>query len=540
MLALAAFAANAATSLNGLVSSGFNLYSAQLSINGSVVYEMLYFNPDQPYHTLFRTFTSPIVSPGYSNNNSVSITSVGCSAGTPYYRTQSGSCYTFQSTGTNNACMPNTENNEYGCTFGDVLGFNQGTTYTVTATYIINSTNLFLINGKYYTKFVPYSAGNHYNLETGSNFLINGTVVAGSDYLPNQDVILYIPYEGSTQGFNIIQQNGFGFSNGQSSMSMYLENLLLFMIPVILFVAVWFAFAKKKKEPPAPSQLSDLPNERKPWQVSVYFNPPLLRMAKDFYATLMLDFYRRKIIDINYVDKGAFNKRTWVKINKDAEELDDVEKGYLEVLENIRDGASDKNRDGEYFDVNGAAAQFTMRYKIRSKMIGLSKLVKDDSKQFVKMTGTYLYHTAAIILIFGSIYLHEIILAISSIIMLAVSTVLQLKTPILINYNQDFYEEYEQWMAFKNGLSHLYTIKNSKADAIVMFDKYLVYATALGVADKVLKQFKALNLIDETKFRNYSGVYIASASFSRSFAASTGSGGGGGGGGVGGGGGGGR
>jgi uncharacterized membrane protein len=263
-------------------------------------------------------------------------------------------------------------------------------------------------------------------------------------------------------------------------------------------------------------------------------------MAKDFYATLMLDFYRRKIIDINYVDKGAFNKRTWVKINKDAEELDDVEKGYLEVLENIRDGASDKNRDGEYFDVNGAAAQFTMRYKIRSKMIGLSKLVKDDSKQFVKMTGTYLYHTAAIILIFGSIYLHEIILAISSIIMLAVSTVLQLKTPILINYNQDFYEEYEQWMAFKNGLSHLYTIKNSKADAIVMFDKYLVYATALGVADKVLKQFKALNLIDETKFRNYSGVYIASASFSRSFAASTGSGGGGGGGGVGGGGGGGR
>jgi uncharacterized membrane protein len=182
-----------------------------------------------------------------------------------------------------------------------------------------------------------------------------------------------------------------------------------------------------------------------------------------------------------------------------------------------------------------------MSYTLRGKALELIGLVKGDSKQFMKTTGLYVYPTTTFLLIVGGIFLHSIPLLLSSILMFVISIALQLKTTLFTNYNEDFYEEYEQWMAFKNGLSHLYTIKNSKANAIVLFDEYLVYATALGIADKVLKQFKALNLVDETKFRNYSGVYIASSSFSRSFATSGGGGGhGGGGGGVGGGGGGGR
>ncbi|NYZ79789.1 DUF2207 domain-containing protein, partial [Candidatus Micrarchaeota archaeon] len=83
-------------------------------------------------------------------------------------------------------------------------------------------------------------------------------------------------------------------------------------------------------------------------------------------------------------------------------------------------------------------------------------------------------------------------------------------------------------------------LKRHPPEGAVMWGEYLTYATALGVADKVLDKLHENGMITETQYSNYHGIYIAGASFNASYASSTGGGGGGMGGGGGGGGGGGR
>ena len=490
----------------------------------------------QPYHTLFRTFVTPLTNSG---NNTISIINVSCNtplglnAGTPYYKDYYGSC-PLQG----GQCLANTKSNEYGCTFGDTLGFEQGADYVVGATYIINHPNLFLINGSYYVKFVAYSANNHVDLKTGSNFFVSGGVV-GADYPPNSDVVIYIPYKGNTAGFEIITQPGFEFGGGSSFIT-FLVNFIVFLIPLFIFIALWVFFGRQRREPKVPHELMGLPNEqRKPWEVSAYFSPPVGSPKRLLYPTLMLDFYRRKIIDVKYIDKGLLNKKTLVKINNDPGDLDDIESSFLKILNDIKGGASQYS-EGDYFDVNKAAKQFSMRYMLRADFMAISKQIKDDAKPFVSMIGMKIFTGLIVLMFFASYLLTNWVLTISSIVMIILVAITQAKSPLLVKYDKDFYEEYEQWTAFKNGLSHMPSMKSSKADAVVLWEKYLVYATALGVAEKVLKQFEGVDGIDAGRLRTYSGVYIAGAAFSTSVAGGSGGGGGVGGGGAGGGGGGGR
>ena len=84
-------------------------------------------------------------------------------------------------------------------------------------------------------------------------------------------------------------------------------------------------------------------------------------------------------------------------------------------------------------------------------------------------------------------------------------------------------------------------MKESGTKAVVLWEQYLVYASALGVAKKVLKRLRQLKIIDQKQYNFYTGIGSVSHSFTAATVTSGGGGGGGGmGGGVGGGGGGGR
>jgi len=69
--------------------------------------------------------------------------------------------------------------------------------------------------------------------------------------------------------------------------------------------------------------------------------------------------------------------------------------------------------------------------------------------------------------------------------------------------------------------------------AVKMWDHYIVYAISLGVAKKVLKEFKKAHLINENYYNVYTGIYVSSGSFATSAGVSGGAGGAGGGGGGG-------
>jgi len=133
-----------------ILSPAFNFYKTELTIDGATINEKLYFEPDKDYHSLFRTFDSPIYSQGKSYNlNSVEIKDVGCKTGQAYFKDSYNNLFRFPES-ENRRDIPYTEKNEYGCTFGKDIGFKDGENYWIKSTYELHPDNLFLINNNYY------------------------------------------------------------------------------------------------------------------------------------------------------------------------------------------------------------------------------------------------------------------------------------------------------------------------------------------------------------------------------------------------------
>jgi hypothetical protein len=100
-------------------SSEFNFRESELNISGTSISETLVFSPDKEYHTLFRNFVDPLVT-NEREINSIIAKEVSCSNGRAYVKTNSG-CFSEDLTPIN--CPEYTENNEYGCSFGNHYGF---------------------------------------------------------------------------------------------------------------------------------------------------------------------------------------------------------------------------------------------------------------------------------------------------------------------------------------------------------------------------------------------------------------------------------
>lgn len=257
----------------------FNFYKSELVINGTTIKETLYFNPDKGYHTLFRSFDSLITTKTKTNiKNSVSILSVDCDSGDPYFKINDN-CYTKPDFINPSSCKSYTENNEYGCTFGDYLGFNEGSQYKISSELNLNPENLFKINEKYYIKFIAYGRNNHIDLIKGENLFISGDYVSIDNYKSNEYVIVYIPYNGDTSKYNIIERTNFEYDTTKEKSppkSWFIILMIIFIIcfhllPAILFYCSWYYFGKELTEPEIPEERSDYPIKRKPWEVAAFF-----------------------------------------------------------------------------------------------------------------------------------------------------------------------------------------------------------------------------------------------------------------------------
>jgi uncharacterized membrane protein len=526
--------------------SKFNFYSSKIVIDGANIQEELHYNPDKPYHTLYRSFESEIYSINNSNINSKNyllIKNVECSNGNYYFKDYYGNPYP------NNYAY--TENNEYGCTFGETLGFSKGEDYTINAEYEIHPENLFKINNNYYIKFVVYSPNNHIKL-TNENFVVEGDVVKDEKYLSNQNVILYLPYtEEDTTGFSIIELKDFEFDSDIK----YQLKYLLFFFPGIIFFLVWFIFGKENAYENIPKELSTFPSKRIFWEVAAYFNPPFSSINKNFFAATILNFYNKKVIGIKEKDKEIY-----IKLN--SFHGDDLEKKIYNLLSEAEKLVKEKMNkgpfsggylwkkdkrdlfDGEYFNLKKAM----MNPNLRIDFLDIRKHVKEEGKK-------YLHNNSGIVVlvVFLAIFSTTIIKSYLSFMdafdifdviftIFILLTIPLSKGTLFSKYKENHYIEYQKWKAFRRYLKDSFSIKTATHKTVIIWNEYLVYATALGVPKRVIEELKANNLIDERQVNMYNGVILAStASFS---SASGGAGGGGfggaGGGGAGGGGGGGR
>lgn len=519
---------------SSLVYSKFNFYSSKITIDGKTVQEKLHYSPDKPYHTLFRNFYSKIFlnSQDYRPENSIGINSVSCSQGTAYIMSDYD-CYTFPG-GIESNCLPYTEDNEYGCTFGDELGFQKGEEYSVEAEYEIHPENLFKINNKYYIKFIVYSKDNHKFLITGKNFIIPSSAISRKYYFQKDDVIIYVPYD-RTEGFNIINQKDFLFD---TNYLLKFFALILSIIPALSFYLIWFLFGKELTEPDLPEELSMAPNARKAWEVAAFFNPPFSGLNKNFFASLLLDFYRRKIIDLKAIKEKLFFQTEnvmYLRINKIPEDLDEIEAKFMELLHIAEKEADKKHRKEGYFNLEQTMESSAVQMYIKETYEEIDSKIKEERKKYMSKGGFSIIPLIAFIAFFASILTQSLFMVILYSVYFLLSIIIAAGYPtVFIRFKRDYYAEYLHWQAFKKYLSYSYTISSATHETIVMWEEYLLYATALGIPERVLEEGGKIKIVDKQHIAIYSSINNSSASFSGAYLAATGHGGHGGGGGFGG------
>ncbi|MEI6058646.1 MAG: DUF2207 domain-containing protein, partial [archaeon] len=491
-------------------SSGFNFFKSEISINGTRISETLYFKPDQQYHTLFRNFIDPITTQK-DLENSIKINSLSCSQGEAYVRTQDGVCYNSNIENTN--CLMYTENNEYGCTFGDKYGFLENKIYTIKAEYEINPSNLFTVNGKTYIKFVVYSPNNHKDINS-ENFIISSNldIVKKSKYSPSENVIIYIPYKSENKNTLTIPE--FQFDPQKNNYIIY----FLTFIPALVFFFTWLIFGRERTYADIPEQLSMMPdekNKRKPWQVAAFFTPPFSTASDNFFSSTLLDFYHRKIIDIKEKDKKIYVKIN--KVNKSNQSLDEIETKILGMLQIIKENISEKFKDGEYFLLDGAKYDF-FNFSLRSSLTNFGRALRKDlnkkSKDYVSKTGVVVAPVIMMIITYITFVAQTFFIIPLFFITLFLIVTLASTTAIFTQHKKDYYKEYQHWKSFKQYLKNSFTIRTGTHKTIVMWEDYLIYATALGVPKRVIDELKTRGLITETQANLYMGVHASSSGFS--------------------------
>ncbi|MGV8152153.1 MAG: DUF2207 family protein [Candidatus Nanoarchaeia archaeon] len=517
-----------------IIHSSFNFYKSEISVNNKVIQETLNYKPNKPYHTLYRNFQSSIFmlvsgSPE-AQDNSIGIKSVTCSHGQAYLRLDNqydSNCYNFPEK-IQSKCLAYTENNEYGCSFGDIYGFKKDKEYKINAEYELYPKNIFKINNKYYIKFIAYSKNNHKLLIKNKNFILPKNAISKKYYFPQDDVIIYLPYE-YKEGINTLNQEKFEFDTNYFKKILA---LLVCIIPALFFFLIWYFFGKENIEPDLPAEVSMYPNKRKAWEVAAYFNPPFSSMDKNFFGSLMLDLYKRKIIDLKIIEqKGmlSLKKELFVKINKFPNNLDKIEEEFIEILKRTFEICPEKYKQEGYLNIERVMNLQIVKTELKQKYEKLEDLIKDNRKK-------YITNSIEKITILGSVTLFMIFLLIGfsgaffaillQILVGAFIITFFYKNSLFIKFKENYYQEYKHWQAFKKYLSHSYTIKSATPKTIVIWEEYLLYATALGIPDKILKQGEKLGLVDDKKQAIYTSVYHSSAliSISQHASASNGSG----------------
>ena len=282
---------------------------------------------------------------------------------------------------------------------------------------------------------------------------------------------------------------------------MNLVRILVMAFPFILL----FLYIKHGREKSfiVPAYLSYVPNrDRKPWIVNLVFKSDALDFDEDgFYATI-LDLHRRGKIRIEPRDE-----RLIIRIlNEDPEDLDIYEKRALKVLKSLsRENVLDTGGLDDLIDEiksdrkRGIKLAKDIRWatKSPSRRPALSLIVSGRRRivPFALLAATLFFVSLVFMQmlsyfssITAQIFAGSVVFLIQSLVAVAAPSTL------FGRWRGSTYREKLEWDAFKKFLSDLALIKRYAPQDISIWGEWLIYGTALGVGDKVVKAMNELNI----------------------------------------------
>ena len=276
-----------------------------------------------------------------------------------------------------------------------------------------------------------------------------------------------------------------------------------------------------------------------PAEAATLLNKPInqaqFNFSNVFSATLM-DLNLKKIL-LFEVEKEADSKENInIILNDDKfdiNSLKDDEKAIYTFLKNIFEKKKTNKISikviQDYIQNNSSkiASLISKVVKIETKFVNNNDYTdKLEVKKFNKLTLSQLFtimievFAFAFIAASGYLAINNLLkvpfIILGAIAILGIILAFVAKKKLNI-YTQKAVDEIDKWKGLKDFMEDFSLIDQKELPSIVIWEKYLVYATAFGIADKVIKQLKIVypELNEDTYFNTYGHstvLYLAMSS----------------------------
>lgn len=242
------------------------------------------------------------------------------------------------------------------------------------------------------------------------------------------------------------------------------------------------------------------------------------RYQSDMFAATILDLCLKKCISLRTAEDNVY-----VKVEKVTCKLKEDEEVIYKLLKEVSENGEEFNIE----ELNEYAKKHYDKYSsIINKMVNsareslydLNLVDKANEKEYAKSKNAegkfwLLKQLTKIIIIFlilaciplykvvfisilGMGYLEKMLILSITLMPYIVVKLIKFKVCASIKnkiavLTQEGYDEKEQWKGLKNYIENYSLLKEKEVSLLPVWEKYLVYATAFGIADKAIEQMKA-------------------------------------------------
>ncbi|HUU74829.1 MAG TPA: DUF2207 domain-containing protein [Methanoregulaceae archaeon] len=348
---------------------------------------------------------------------------------------------------------------------------------------------------------------------TGDTYVITGSV-AGNEVL---GIELLLSKEAMTelQGFprvvpDVAEQTRaanpwYNIIPFYAAWALYLLGIVMVLLTPFLFLAIYHRYGREKKFT-VPQYLSFIPHpEMKPWEVNLIFKGDATNFDADGYYATLLDMHRKKILTIH---EKAGGEAVVIRVNQDHSE-DGYEERVLAFLREVgTDGVVDSDELGilaEQAKTDKMAESRIIRYQ--QALSGVTR--RTNPRLIARYIVDGRDHIIPLVFIGAAFCVISIIISVIAIplirllvpsailwgfMILESGIALAFPSTLFGHWKGDGYKEKLEWDAFAYFLSDLALMKKYAPSDISMWGEWLVYGTALGVGDKVVKAMKDLDI----------------------------------------------
>jgi uncharacterized membrane protein len=289
------------------------------------------------------------------------------------------------------------------------------------------------------------------------------------------------------------------------------QRMLRIVIPIVVYVVILalliLVFRIFGKEPEIQYQgiyERELPTKDSPDFVNAAVVNLIGNVDNNGISAVMLDLYRKDYISFgdNQVDKKKLSDVIRFKKETTGTDLSESEAYFFNFLK----GYSVDNQL-DFSDLKKSLKKSESKAKaFNSKYNAYQSIVKDNVKArgYFKTTGYIFALLLGILLGIGGIVLTPIMIAhptadlqmlaavLSGIYLLTAAVILFLPKDVFGKWTKEGLTYYRKWINLKKFLEEFSLMSEYPPDSVIVWEEFLVYATAFGIADKVEKALKKL------------------------------------------------